>query len=156
MVNNIFQFNDIPAGQTVLSTNYRSIRFSKYFPGPIDTVRFAIDISSDGYTFWRDSTFNVVVGVESAHPTIPGYSLKQNFPNPFNPSTSIQIPNPKTDFVTLEIFDLLGRKVATLVNEKLKAGLHTIWNAVGLASGVYLYRLQAGDYMETKKLILLR
>jgi hypothetical protein len=158
MVNNIFQFNDIPAGQTVLSTNYRSIRFSKYFPGPIDTVRFAVEISSDGYIFWRDSTFNVVVGVESEQPARPVvYSLKQNYPNPFNPNTNIEFTLPRTDWVTLKVYNVLGQQVSTLVSEKLNPGIHKYqWQAEGLPSGVYYCRMQAGEFEQVRKMILLR
>jgi len=85
------------------------------------------------------------------------FNLKQNYPNPFNPSTTIQFSIPKSESVTLEIYNLLGQKVATLVNEKLNAGSHTMfWNAAGFTSGVYLYRLQAGNYSEMKKLVLLK
>jgi len=94
-----------------------------------------------------------------------GFNLEQNYPNPFNSSTTIKFQTcaeqsrgiPNYNFVTLEVYNLLGQKVATLVNEHLNTGTHTvIWNATGLASGVYLYCLQAGNYVETRKLILLR
>ncbi len=85
------------------------------------------------------------------------FALSQNFPNPFNPSTTIEFALPKSSFVTLKIFDLLGNEVATLVAEKLPAGKHQrVWEAKGLASGVYLYRLEAGEFVQTRKLILLR
>lgn len=88
---------------------------------------------------------------------ISGYHLSQNYPNPFNPSTSIEFRIPSSQFVTLKIYNLLGQEVTTLVSEKLKAGKHQyIWNAGSLASGIYLYRLQAGVYVETKKMILIR
>ncbi len=84
-------------------------------------------------------------------------TLRQNFPNPFNPNTEIQFSLPRKSHVTLTIFDLLGRQVATLVSEELSAGSYsTRWDAAGFPSGVYLYRLRAGDFVETKKLLLLR
>ncbi len=87
----------------------------------------------------------------------PDYSLGQNYPNPFNPSTTIQYSIPSRSFVTLRVFDLLGREVNTLVSEELGAGTYSAqWDASGRASGVYLYRLQAGRFVETKKLLLLR
>jgi hypothetical protein len=158
IISNNFQFNDIPAGQTVLSTNYRTVRFSKYFSGPIDTVRFAIDISSDGYIFWRDSTFMVVVNVENESPVVPiSYSLKQNYPNPFNPNTSIEFSLPKTEYVTLKVYNVLGQQVKTLVSEKLNQGVHKYeWQANNLPSGIYYCRLQAGEYEQVRKMILLR
>ena len=88
------------------------------------------------------------------------FSLSQNYPNPFNPTTTIsfQIPNHKPQtLVSLKVFDLLGREVATLVNEEVKPGSYErVFNAEGLASGVYLYRLQAGIFAQTRKLLLLR
>jgi len=81
----------------------------------------------------------------------------RNYPNPFNISTNIQFSIPKSDFVTLKIYNLLGQEVATMVHEKLKEGSHTVsWNATGFASGVYLYRLQTERYTEIKKLVLIK
>ncbi|MBI3005477.1 MAG: T9SS type A sorting domain-containing protein [Ignavibacteriales bacterium] len=92
---------------------------------------------------------------ETAQPRL--HSLDQNYPNPFNPSTEIQFSLPQKSHVTLTIFDLLGREVTTLVSEELSAGSYsTRWNAAGLPSGVYFYRLSGGDFVETKKLLLLR
>jgi hypothetical protein len=93
------------------------------------------------------------------------FALLQNFPNPFNPSTNISFSIPSKSFVSLKVFDLLGREVATLVNEQKSAGTFTQqWNAVNVSSGIYFYRLvanalpsgQAGTYTQTKKLLLLR
>jgi len=85
------------------------------------------------------------------------YVLKQNYPNPFNPSTTIEFSIPKTEFVSLKIYNMLGQEVSTLVSDKLTTGEYKYtWDAGTLASGVYLYHLQAGNYFETRKLILLR
>ncbi|MBI5471922.1 MAG: T9SS type A sorting domain-containing protein [Ignavibacteriae bacterium] len=96
------------------------------------------------------------------------FALEQNYPNPFNPTTTIkyQIPNSNRQmgfgvsylgFVSLKVFDILGREVATLVNEVQGAGFKSVqWDASGVASGVYLYRLQAGGFVETKKCLVLR
>ncbi len=85
------------------------------------------------------------------------YSLNQNYPNPFNPTTTIQFSLPKAGEVTLKIYNLLGEEVKTLVEEYREAGKHSVqFNASQLASGIYLYRLQAGSFVETKKMILLR
>jgi hypothetical protein len=83
------------------------------------------------------------------------YLLQQNYPNPFNPSTTILFSIPTSEFVTLKVYDVLGREVATLVNENLSAGSYSYnFDAKNLTSGVYLYKLQAGKYSETKKMIL--
>ena len=88
--------------------------------------------------------------------TIPGeFVLKQNYPNPFNPLTTINYILPKSDIVTLRIFNLKGQEIKTLVNKYQAAGEHEIeWQAEGLPSGIYFYKLQTGEFSETKKLIL--
>ncbi len=85
------------------------------------------------------------------------YMLGQNYPNPFNPSTTIEFSLPKSDFVTLKVYDLLGREVATIIADKLAAGRYKYdWDAKGMASGVYLYRLEGEEFRQTRKLTLLR
>ncbi len=85
------------------------------------------------------------------------YSLSQNYPNPFNPSTTIKFAIPHSGNVSLVVYDILGRKVTTLVNGELNAGYHSInFNADNLASGVYFYRLKAGNFISVKKLMLLK
>ncbi|MFZ0389550.1 MAG: T9SS type A sorting domain-containing protein, partial [Calditrichia bacterium] len=85
------------------------------------------------------------------------YILQQNYPNPFNPTTAIRFQLTASSPVSLKVYDLAGREVAELVSGIKPAGEHTVnWNASGHASGVYFYRLQAGSYAETKKMILMR
>jgi len=85
------------------------------------------------------------------------YSLSQNFPNPFNPETTISYSIPKSEHVTLKVFDVLGREVSTIVDEYKQAGAYKAnFNASGLVSGVYFYQLSAGSYVQTKKLVLLK
>lgn len=90
--------------------------------------------------------------------TVPnGFYLSQNFPNPFNPSTTISYQLPVTDQVTLTITDMLGRKVSVLVNDVQTAGIHQIvWDAQGFPSGTYFYRLEAGSHVSVKQLILVK
>jgi len=90
---------------------------------------------------------------------IVDYSVQQNYPNPFNPSTNIQYAISSTQFVTLKVYDLLGREVVTLVNEEKTAGSYEIEfgvKSLELSSGIYFYKLQAGEFVETKKMILLK
>ena len=98
------------------------------------------------------------INVEEKEQIIPKeYSLYQNYPNPFNPTTTIKFDLPKDGLITLGIFDILGRRITTLVNEPRSAGSYEqIFNASSLASGVYVYKLQAGDLFSSKKMILLK
>jgi hypothetical protein len=85
------------------------------------------------------------------------FHLNQNYPNPFNPTTNIKFSIPKSEFVTLKVYNILGEEVATLVSERLNAGSYKYnWSAENLASGVYLYQIQAGDFFDVKKMVLLR
>ncbi len=96
---------------------------------------------------------NIIEGKNNAE----HFRLYQNYPNPFNPVTTFSFDIPKQSFVSLKVYDLLGRETATLVDETKKAGSYKVlWNANRLASGVYFFQLQAGDYSSTKKFLLLK
>jgi hypothetical protein len=108
-------------------------------------------------------TYSDIVEVEVLSPNI--FSLEQNYPNPFNPSTKIKYTIPsviasetkQSQFVTLKVYDILGNEIATLVNEEISAGEYEVdFNGKELPSGIYFYELQAGSYVETKKMILLK
>jgi len=104
-----------------------------------------------------DGTFEYsnVIEVEIVPPL--KFSLEQNYPNPFNPVTSIQYSINSMQFVTLKVYDVLGKEVATLVNEEKPSGHYEInFNASNLASGIYYYQLRAGEFVETKKMLLLK
>ena len=108
------------------------------------------------YFLLDDIAFSGSVGVNENTDNIPTTTqLVQNYPNPFNPTTNLQFSTAQAGFVSLKVFDLLGREVAKLVSEELPAGKYTReWNASAIPSGVYFYRLQSGLFGETKKLVL--
>ncbi len=99
-----------------------------------------------------------ISGLADSHETQPqAYVLRQNYPNPFNSSTTIEFVLPKSGFMTLDVYNLLGEKVAALVAEQRTAGTYKLnWDAKGFASGVYLYRLEVEELVQSKKLILMR
>ena len=106
------------------------------------------------YVFGPSSTG---IGDEGSWDMPLSFQLNQNFPNPFNPSTAIGYRLPATGYVTVKVFDELGREVATLVNSIQGAGAHTIrWNASGFASGVYIYEINAGNFRDVKKMVLMK
>jgi hypothetical protein len=101
---------------------------------------------------------NFVTDVDEPPPGLPQTAgLSQNYPNPFNPVTNIGYKVATRDRVSLKVYDLLGREIASLVNEVKSPGSYDVtWEATGISSGVYLYRLTAGDFVETRKLVLVR
>jgi hypothetical protein len=103
-------------------------------------------------------TRDFATSVEGNNSEIPqNFGLGQNYPNPFNPTTTINFQIQKMSLVTLKVFDALGNEVTTLVDEELSAGTYNaIFDAKGLASGIYLYKLQASGFVKTKKLLLLK
>ena len=122
-----------------------------------------------GYTAWTLTTGPVgrantrfilepLTGINSVGDQVPNvYSLSQNYPNPFNPSTKINFALPKQGFVSLKIYDVLGREIRTLVNEVKSAGNYTVdFNASEFSSGVYFYRIQANDFMDVKRMLLVK
>ncbi|MEK9136232.1 MAG: YCF48-related protein, partial [Bacteroidota bacterium] len=121
-------------------------------------------VASSGYVFagtWGGGVFRSterVVSVPDHTGTLPSFPLLlQNYPNPFNPSTTIQFSLAKSGHVSLKVFNVLGEEVAVLIDEELMAGNHTVsWDASKVASGMYFYRMNAGDYVETRKLLLIK
>jgi hypothetical protein len=107
---------------------------------------------------WRRVLSEVINGTNYIITEIPpSFSLEQNYPNPFNPSTNIRYEIPKTGLVKIVIFDEIGREVETLVDEKQSPGTYEItFNATNYPSGVYFYRLEANNYRETKRMILIK
>jgi hypothetical protein len=132
--------------------------------GTVDTVFNQVVETITGPGVYAIFTTDASVDVDDEHGDILPYrfNLSQNYPNPFNPVTTIEYTLPRRNHVSIEIFNLLGQKVRTLVNREESAGSYTItWDGTtasgqSAATGVYLYRFQAGDHVETKKMLLLK
>ena len=124
----------------------------------------ALTLGNNGYVYagtgngvWRRPLTEVTPVEENQIPIPSSFNLSQNFPNPFNPSTIISWQSPVGSQQTLKIYDVLGNDITTLVNEYKPAGRYeTEFNASTLPSGVYFYQLRAGDFVETKKMLLLK
>ncbi len=126
----------------------------------MDVKRFGTTVS--GYAVCTDGTVlklsETVTSVEDPSLIVPSsYSLEQNYPNPFNPTTTIRFALPNSSDVSLKVYDALGNEVMSLVNGFKNAGSHSVeMNASNLSSGVYFYKLQAGNFVATKKLTLIK
>ena len=103
-------------------------------------------------------TWCPITGIQQKSTIVPKeYVLEQNYPNPFNPATSIKFSIPKEGYVEMKLFDVTGREVAVLVSDPYKAGTYEIdFDASKLSSGVYFYRITAGEFTDTKKMILVK
>ena len=123
-----------------------------------NSVNYNQQPSGDQWNFADNKIIHVQSPTFVSNEILPNlFSLSQNYPNPFNPSTTIKYSVSSSEFVALKVYDVLGNEVAALVNEYKPAGKYdTEFNATTLPSGVYFYRLQAGDYVETRKMILLK
>ena len=117
----------------------------------------------DSNTGWAVGEGGIILKTEKCNiqiidnPEPKDFTLKQNYPNPFNPTTKIEYSIPKTSFVTLKVYDILGREVAALVNEEKSIGNYKAeFNGNNLSNGIYFYKLQAGDYSIIKKMILIK
>ncbi|NOG44385.1 MAG: T9SS type A sorting domain-containing protein [Calditrichaeota bacterium] len=121
--------------------------------GPLNEYKF-VNVNKDHSIF---AEFEIATGIESKNKYPASYFLAQNYPNPFNPSTEISFGLKKASFVNLEVYNLLGKKVATLLEEKKQSGLHSVsFDGSNLSTGVYYYRIQAGNFTATKKMLLVK
>jgi hypothetical protein len=150
-------YGDLAAGQSSSGSTIQRIRYSSSRPGNY-AVQFSIGISTNGVLTWNDTFSDFVTGIGDPAAGLPqAFALEQNFPNPFNPSATIQYDLPKEALVTITVYNTLGQLMTTLVHEKKQAGHYQVqWNVSNAPSGIYFYRLQAGKYVETKKAILLK
>jgi parallel beta-helix repeat protein len=152
VINNNQYFGTIEAGTTAVNS-------TPYIIDTIDNLQelyFTVIIKSDGYPYWESR--DVLVGMEPADKTVPSkFALLQNHPNPFNPITTIEFTIPQAGFITMKVYNLLGEEVATLLSASLLSGSYKYeWDATGMASGVYFYKLEGGKFTECRKMLLLR
>jgi len=138
---------------------YYKINISENCPGGIE-IPIGINITYNGFAFLTD-TFSIVVtdpGSIVENKNLPAkFALLQNYPNPFNTSTTISYQLPESSKVELVIYTLTGQKLTTLVSERQPAGTYRVeWDATAFESGVYYYKIKAGDNVQMKKLILLK
>lgn len=150
-----------------------NLLWSINYNGPFNGIDYGIDLdfdnfrnvyvlaTSESWTGIKDYIilkYSQLTSILTASSEIPGgFKLKQNYPNPFNPSTKIKFSIPKTAYVQVQIYDILGRTVKELVSEFKDKGVYSVtFDGTGLASGVYFYTIEAGTFKETKKMVLVK
>ncbi len=146
-------------GQMQSLINNEGLLMHKGFP-----VDEEVWLTRDGVARGEDDVVKRAVawitptGVAEGEPQVPSrFTLSQNYPNPFNPSTTIKFELPRASLVSLTVYDILGRQVSVLVNERREAGVHEVkFDGSGPSSGVYFYRLTAGQYVECRQMVLMK
>jgi polyhydroxybutyrate depolymerase len=148
-------FRNIIPGQ--VTGNFTRSSHKIYTKNGLGSTDFIVHIFSSGHFFWCDTLTYSLTAIENETNQPIEYELKQNYPNPFNPSTKIRYSVPQSSTVVIKVFDILGNEIETLVNVEKPAGTYEVeFSAASLPTGVYFYQLQAGSFVETKKMILLR
>ena len=155
----VYAQNQIPVsvissgGEKTSSANYTlSGTIAETFIGK------STNASHQGYAgFWYVYKQTTITAVEDEESIPTSFELEQNYPNPFNPFTIIKFGLPERSNVLIKIYDILGGEVLTFINEEMEAGWYKkAFNASAYSSGIYLYRIQAGNYISTKKMILIK
>ena len=147
-------FESTDAGRSWFDCSYGLPKAGNLSSIAIDTLNGRLYVGTTSGIYINDS---ILLNVRKLNSSLTSPVLYQNYPNPFNQSTVIEYSLPIESQVKLEIFDVLGRKILVLVNENQKVGIHYMnFNASNLASGIYFYRLTADNFIETKKLVLLK
>ncbi len=150
----------VTANTIVLNAKFEPISFSSIQSGQSVTVWTEQTPTNETVALQIQTSADIVTGVDDNKliNTLPKeFSLSQNYPNPFNPSTTIRFTVSKAEFVSLKVYNIIGQEITTLVSEQKQPGEYQIqFNASNLASGVYIYRLKAGNFTATKKLVLMK
>ena len=142
----------LPVGVEYIGQDYKvvTLSFPLYYMNQYEAKTFI--------NYVLNNKFDEQTGIEDSEIEAPSdYILFQNYPNPFNPVTTIKYALPNNSLVTLKVYDILGREVVTLVNEEKRAGVYEI-EFIGshLSSGIYFYKINAGDFKDVKRLLLLK
>lgn len=149
----------VDANGTVVAVNNSTGNnpFTLTAPGP-GTYTVNAGFKSPSPRRWDSVLVNISITDVGENPSNPTeYKLYDNYPNPFNPSTTLRYSIPEASFTTIKIYDALGNEVSSLVNETKSAGTYEVeFNATDLSSGIYYYSLQAGSFNQTKKMILIK
>ena len=161
MSGSTFQFDDLASGES--SDSYNIIVATNDNCGAGTSIVINANIASGGAVYWEDSFALTMEALNISQDNIPArYSLGEAYPNPFNPATTISYEIPNDEYVSVDIYNLMGGHIRSLVNMNQNPGYKTIeWNATNdngqpVSAGMYIYTIQAGSFMDTKKMVLLK
>ncbi len=152
-----------PNGKIMYSTNGSSTWFDQTSPVSATLRQIYMVNNNTGYIVGTNGTIlkttnGGITALQQTGTAVPdNFTLSQNYPNPFNPVTLISFDIPISSFVNITVYDASGKEITSLVNQQLSAGSYSVdWNATAYPSGVYFYRITAGEYIETKKMVLIK
>ena len=161
MSGSTFQYDDLASGESTES--YNIIVATNDDCGAGTSIVINANIASGGTVYWEDSFALTMEALNIAQDQIPTrYSLGEAYPNPFNPITKFGYEIPNTEYVSIDIYNLAGRHIKSLVSSIQNPGFKTVqWNATNdrsepVSAGLYLYTIQAGEFRQTKKMVLLK
>lgn len=147
----------LPNGNTIIGWGSSYVTLTEVTPSGQIMYELYLPVTMSSYRAFRYEWSPLTGGVPISNKTPNGYRLYQNYPNPFNPNTIIKFQIKDSRFVTLKVYNILGKEISTLLKERLNAGIYEAeFNASDLGSGVYYYRLEAGDFTDTKKMLLVK
>ena len=161
MSGSTFQFDDLASGES--TDSYNIIVATNDNCGAGTSIVINANIASGGAVYWEDSFALTMEALNISQDNIPArYSLGEAYPNPFNPATTISYEIPNDEYVSIDIYNLMGGHIKSLVSMNQNPGYKTIeWNATNdygqlVSAGMYIYTIQAGEFMATKKMVLLK
>lgn len=151
---NVYQYNNLGYQVNLNGIGNRTIKFRLVVNTNTD-LGFSLSNRVSDQSLLAKSNYQTVN--YRGKLAVTEYALEQNYPNPFNPSTTIKFQLPKDGFVTLKVYDILGKEITTLLNEEKSQGKYEVtFDASNLSSGVYIYKLQAGDFVNSKKMLMIK
>lgn len=147
----------LPSGNTIIGWGSNVTTLSEVNSNKNLVYTLSLPAGQWSYRAFRFNTLDVLTNVNPEISTVKEYQLLQNFPNPFNPVTNIDFSIPKSGFVSLKVYDMLGKEICTLVNESRNAGKYIVkFNGLSLPSGIYFYKIESNGFSDTKKMMLVK
>jgi hypothetical protein len=156
--NPVFTVESFPSTVQPNQFGYAKVKFTPTTANTVYNAQLTVNNSDSNLVIALNGVCGQINGITPISGEIPSvFSLKQNFPNPFNPVTNIEFAVPVSSNVKIAVYDITGREIAILVNSNMRPGIYRIdWNAADMPSGAYFYKLTTGNFTETRRMILVK